>query len=159
MRPSLSWLAAMMACCAAGCSEEPGSAATSSASGTSVGSGSGGGAAASTGSGGNGGQGAGAGGSGSCDGTPVDAPLEDWLWVPVPGSECGNGSEAGFGINRTDKSKRLLLFLKGGGACFSEQDCQAANLDGYGEANLTGDVSTNLFSRTSDTNPFKDDSM
>jgi len=159
MRPSLAWSVALTACYGAiGCSEESGSAAVTGGTGASIG-GAGTGGAASSSSRGAGGQGASGGGSMSCDGTPVDAPPEEWIWVPVPGSECGNGSEAGFGINRTAKSKRLLLFLKGGGACFSADDCQAANLDGYGQQDLMGDVSTNLFSRTSDTNPFKDDSF
>jgi hypothetical protein len=58
----------------------------------------------------------------------VRAPEESWTYVPVDGAVCGNaGTTAGFFVNPTSASRRLVGFFQGGGACFDQGDCQASS--------------------------------
>jgi hypothetical protein len=103
-------------------------------------------------------------------GTAITAPASTWTWVPFPDAVCGNGSATGIGINLTgDGTSRVLLYLEGGGACWSEQTCftfaTATYVStGYGPTEFTAE-STDLaylaapggfFDRTAADNPFKD---
>jgi hypothetical protein len=90
---------------------------------------------------------------------------EQWYWVPVAGSRCGNGSPAGFAINTTTHSKEVVIFLMGGGGCYSAQTCTglqptAANLDGYTAAKAGMELGMfsagSIFDRNSMTNPLRD---
>lgn len=56
-------------------------------------------------------------------GTPSDAPLGAWTFVPVPGSRCGSGAQAGFGINLAESEDDLFIFMQGGGACWNRGTC------------------------------------
>lgn len=96
-------------------------------------------------------------------GDGLNAPVETWTWNDVAGTQCANGSPTGVGVNLTHKSKKLLVFLMGGGACWNALTCgsgSAANLSGYGAGNFKADVSTygssGIFDRTDAANPFKD---
>lgn len=98
---------------------------------------------------------------------PIVAPLETWTWVPIDGMRCGNGSATGVGVNLTDRSDRVLVFLNGGGACWNAQTCftlrTAANIDtdvGAAEfAQLAGNLAAyRLFARDAG-NPFADASF
>ncbi len=64
---------------------------------------------------------------------PIEAPLETWTWVPIAGMTCGDGSPTGVGVNLTNRSERLVVFLNGGGACWDAQTCfelrTAASID------------------------------
>src|SRR6185369_6290442 len=93
-----------------------------------------------------------------------------WSWVPFPDTRCGAGTPAGIGINPTSKSDKLLIYLMGGGGCFTPQECTpgcnpmfqhcAANLDGYDQNKLSQELGSfqpgSLFDRASAENPFKD---
>jgi hypothetical protein len=74
-----------------------------------------------------------------------DAPPggEHWEWIDVPGMVCGDGSETGIALNFTTRSKKLMLFFMGGGACWEAGGCFAINgaqhLDGYTAATFEGD--------------------
>jgi hypothetical protein len=104
--------------------------------------------------------------SGITPGQPITAPAEQWTFVPFPDAFCGNGTSTGIGINPTTKSSRVLIYLEGGGACWSALTCfttmSAANFtSGYGPSNFAGDVNTlqtsgGFFDRTDAQNPFKD---
>ncbi|MBK9032106.1 MAG: hypothetical protein IPL61_12435 [Myxococcales bacterium] len=63
----------------------------------------------------------------------IEAPLEQWTWVPIEGMRCGDGSATGVGVNLTRRSDRVLVFLNGGGACWDAQTCfelrTAASID------------------------------
>ncbi len=98
-------------------------------------------------------------------GMPIDAPNEEWTWVPFSEAVCANGQSTGIGVNLTDKSKRVLLYFEGGGACWDQLTCYllktAANFDtGYDEAKFQSELqqygSALLFNRTAANNPFKD---
>src|SRR5688572_18372717 len=76
------------------------------------------------GSGGDGDGGRAGGGGGEPPGDPLVAPKEEWTWLPVDGMKCGNGSGTGVGVNLTDRSKHVFVYLMGGGACWSEFTCK-----------------------------------
>jgi len=69
-----------------------------------------------------------------------DAPLGDaepgvpitgttpgtWTWVDFPTALCRDGAPTGIGVNpSTTGSKKLMIFLEAGGACFNAQTCSA----------------------------------
>ncbi len=90
-------------------------------------------------------------------------PDPSWTWVDVPESACGNGAPTGFGLNVTDRSTDLFLYLQGGGACWNEQTCfqlkTATNIEtGYREAEFQQEPFTGLFAvdRQAPTNPLRD---
>jgi hypothetical protein len=94
---------------------------------------------------------------------PLTGAAETWTWNDVAGTQCANGSQTGVGVNITTKSKKVLVFLMGGGACWNALTCstgRAANLDGYGKGNFDTDIkslsSAGLFDRNDTNNPFKD---
>jgi hypothetical protein len=94
-------------------------------------------------------------------GTPLTAPLETWTWADFPASRCGNGAPTGLGVNRTTRSRDLLIYLQGGGACWNSLTCAfaATNIsDGYGATKFAaeGTLQAAPFSRTAANNPFKD---
>lgn len=116
------------------------------------------------------GTGTGTGGSGGTApmGKPIDAPDEQWTWVPFDDAFCGNGSTTGIGVSLSKKSSRVLIYLEGGGACWSELTCNtlktASNFTtGFNENNFKSTVTKELggsfFDRTAADNPFKDYSM
>lgn len=45
-----------------------------------------------------------------------------WTWVPFADAKCGDGSSTGLGI-RKGTSNDLVVFLDGGGACWSYETC------------------------------------
>jgi hypothetical protein len=97
-------------------------------------------------------------------GPPITAPDEKWTWVDIPGSACGDGSATGFGVNLTTKSKDVLIFLEGGGACWDGSSCwgtipTAFYMSGYTAAQLTSDPQLSVLyvlNRSDASNPFKD---
>lgn len=46
-----------------------------------------------------------------------------WTWLPVEGSKCASGSTAGIGVNLSDTSDDLLIYVQGGGACWNQGTC------------------------------------
>lgn len=56
-------------------------------------------------------------------GPPLEAPRNEWTWIDVDGMKCGNGSSSGIGVNLTDESDDVLIFLEGGGACWDGYTC------------------------------------
>jgi hypothetical protein len=130
-----------------GAGGDTGSTATSTATGTGTGTGTGGAAPM---------------------GKPIDAPDEEWTWIPFDNAFCGDGSTTGIGVNLTKKSSRVLLYLEGGGACWSDLTCNtlktASNFTtGFSETNFKNTASNSLsksfFDRNAADNPFKDYSI
>ena len=94
-------------------------------------------------------------------GTPILPPAETWTWAGFPTSACGNGAPTGLGVNLTTRSKDLLIYLQGGGACWNALSCEytATNLkEGYDGAAFAaeGQLQAPPFSRVAMNNPFKD---
>jgi len=106
---------------------------------------------------------AGAAGSGDADGLgakppfmatgmPIMAPDNMWTWVPFDNSKCRGGSPAGISVNMNSASKKLMIYLEGGGACFDSQTC-GSNPDAVGSQNPGG---AGVFNRSQAANPVKD---
>ncbi|MCP3139237.1 pectinacetylesterase family protein [Pyxidicoccus xibeiensis] len=101
--------------------------------------------------------------AGTDGGLVIVAAPEVWTWVDIQGTACGNGAQTGIGVNPTDASTDLYLYMQGGGACWDEQTCfiwaTASNLStGYQAAQFQTESSRNLymFNRAQDANPFRD---
>jgi hypothetical protein len=97
---------------------------------------------------------------------PITATTEAWTWVGFPGSACGNGSPTGLGVNLTSRSRDLVIYFQGGGACWDALTCvtlgTAANLlTGYGPAQFAAEalLAAPAFDRGNAGNPFKDASF
>ncbi len=56
-------------------------------------------------------------------GEPIVASPGSWSWIPVEGSQCASGSTAGIGVNLTEGSEDLFIYLEGGGACWNQGTC------------------------------------
>jgi Pectinacetylesterase len=107
-------------------------------------------------------------GSSGGSGKAIEAATETWTWVPFADALCADGTATGIGVNLTDKSRRVLVFLQGGGGCWSDLTCYGLKTalhitGGYGEADFKEDqamyLGTGFFDRQDPTNPFKDYSM
>ena len=68
--------------------------------------------------------------------------------------DCRDGSSTGFGINPSNASKKLMIFLEGGGACFNAVTC-LVNPSAFSGNNYTGS-SAGIFNRADIANPVKD---
>jgi Pectinacetylesterase len=88
-------------------------------------------------------------------GAPVTGLMDQtWTWVAVPEAHCRDGSSTGFGINPNSASKKLMIFLEGGGACFNLITC-SVNPSAFSGNNYTGS-SAGIFNRADMANPVKD---
>ena len=92
-------------------------------------------------------------------GEPVSAPANAWTWVDVPDVKCRNGSASGFGVRLKPGSKKLFIYLQGGGACFNNLTC-SVNPTSFGTGDFDGWKSTQggtgIMSDTNAANPVKD---
>ena len=95
-------------------------------------------------------------------------PENQWTWVDVPGTECGTGTETGIGLNPTSATTKLVIWLQGGGACYSEPGClgdepATSNFTGFGPTEFSEFTAERgrqgHLSRDDADNPFKDYSM
>jgi hypothetical protein len=109
------------------------------------------------------------GGSPAAPTGPITAPGGEWTWIPFPDALCGDGSTTGIGVNLGAAGSRPLIYLEGGGACWSEETCYtlmtASNFTaGYGAAQFASDAASmtglaqpgGFFDRQAASNPFQD---
>ena len=52
-----------------------------------------------------------------------DSLADNWSWIEIDGSTCGNGTPAGIGISEGNAPSRLMIFFAGGGACWDTTSC------------------------------------
>jgi len=58
------------------------------------------------------------------DGEPIDVPADGaWHFVEIEGMACNGGVQSGVGVRRVEGAQRLVLYFKGGGACFNPLTC------------------------------------
>lgn len=87
-----------------------------------------------------------------------DAPPEPWKAVPVEGTICRNGQPTGYAITKNPASRKLLIYMEGGGACFNPVSC-LQNPESWpaNETSLMKALTRNwILSRSSSNSPFKD---
>lgn len=65
-------------------------------------------------------------------GDPITAMTKTWTWIDFPDSQCDDGSPTGIGLNLSDTSQDLLVFLMGGGACWDYDSCAVSNTSTHG---------------------------
>lgn len=94
---------------------------------------------------------------------PADAPVGAWTWRDVPGMVCGDGEPTGVGVNPSDRSDDVVIFLQGGGACWDVNSCfilrSSINIEsGYTAAMFANEATRSAppFDRADPANPFKD---
>lgn len=100
-------------------------------------------------------------------GAPIAAPAETWTFVPVPDARCANGTSTGMAVNLSNKSKRVVFYLQGGGTCWEAAACAGGAAthitDTMGEQAVLAEAQAAplqvLFSRTDPANPFRDASF
>jgi len=82
-----------------------------------------------------------------------------WVYVPVDGARCMNGSPTGIGVN-LGTSGDLVIYLEGGGACFNSSTCShVAHPSGWGPDNFDSEITPyniGIFDRIDDANPLRD---
>src|SRR5690606_24070066 len=83
----------------------------------------------------------------------LEPPPMEWTYIEVPGTVCMNGSTAGFGVNYNPESSNVMIYLEGGGACFSDA-CDFTAFSIPFVPPIDG-----IFSRSNDNNPVKDWTM
>lgn len=105
---------------------------------------------------------------------PLAAPLPDthpgeWTWLGADQFDdiptCMDGSKTGLGLNRSKTgSKKVLIFMQGGGACFNGQTCaisdHALSSDHHDEKDFAKwaakEGKSNVMNRERAENPFRD---
>lgn len=49
--------------------------------------------------------------------------LEKWVWAPIDGMRCADGSSSGVMVNFTAQSSDVMIYFQGGGACWNALTC------------------------------------
>jgi len=104
--------------------------------------------------------GTGSGGSIVTDGDPIEAPADTWTWVDFPDAKCRDGSDTGIGVNLNPDSTEVVIYLQGGGACWTGLTCQG-NPSSFGSGDFNGGsgLSAGIFDRDNTDNPIADWNM
>jgi hypothetical protein len=106
---------------------------------------------------------------GSADGSallPEDHPLRpaqdspgEWVWVPVEGARCRDGTATGIGVRWAAGAEGLMFYLQGGGACFDAASC-GGNRASYGATDFAafaaGPGNNGILSTADGDNPVAD---
>ena len=66
----------------------------------------------------------------------AEANLGSWVWIPVEGAMCRDGSPAGFGVRLQEGATKLAIHFEGGGACYDQSSCDD-NASSYDAADLS----------------------
>jgi len=66
------------------------------------------------------------GGEGGSPAPVTGLKLNEWVWAPVAGAHCRDGSDTGFAVNlASPPSDKLVVYLEAGGACMDQFFCSA----------------------------------
>lgn len=55
--------------------------------------------------------------------TLPEGDLEKWIWLPIDGTSCADGTQAGVGLNFTSQSRELVIWFQGNGVCYDTISC------------------------------------
>lgn len=102
-----------------------------------------------------------AGDSGTALVEPMAGEPETWTWYPFLRTRCMSGSPASLAVNHAPGSKKLMIYLQEGGACWDPVSCLlVANPDGFGQVDFdqfaAGNGRRGVFKRDDGSNPFRD---
>lgn len=62
-------------------------------------------------------------------GKPIQAPDGMWTQVNFPGGYCRDGAPAHLMVHLNSGSKKVAIYLEGGGACFNDASCKLLTFD------------------------------
>ncbi|MDB4989405.1 MAG: hypothetical protein JWN04_4583 [Myxococcaceae bacterium] len=87
------------------------------------------------------------------NGEVLKAPDKKWTYIEFPDTQCRDGSKAGIAVSLESSSKKLMIFLEGGGACFDPISCLAnpANTSG-----MQAEQTAGIWDRSNSQNPVRD---
>lgn len=96
----------------------------------------------------------------------LDQALEEentWHWLATDQMKSRNGESMGYLVNLNQSSKKLMIYLQGGGSCFSKLTC-SANANKFREQEANALLHTNapfsgIFNREDIDNPFQNWNM
>jgi hypothetical protein len=92
-------------------------------------------------------------------GEAIVAPDRQWTWVPMPRSRCRDGSSTGMAVSLSSTSKKVMIFLQSGGACYNPNTC-FGSAGSFGLPSFDDWKSTNgqvgVFDRGHKANPVSD---
>lgn len=71
--------------------------------------------------------------------TQAAASKGTWNYVAIPGAKCRDGSATGIGVRLQEGATNTMVYLEGGGACFSPGTC-AANRASFGASDFASRV-------------------
>jgi hypothetical protein len=93
----------------------------------------------------------------------TDLSANEWVWVPVDGAVCRDGSPTGFAVNiASPASTNLMIYLEGGGACMDQFFCEVTpstwgesqfNAWKSGSSDVELQPNSGVVSRTDTSNP------
>jgi hypothetical protein len=97
------------------------------------------------------------------EGEPIEGLAAGaWTFVPFDEARCMNGTSTGIGVNLSPSgTRRLLIYLEGGGACFNSSTCSGvAGQRGFDAASLASLAIVldgyGIFRRDDESNPARD---
>ena len=83
----------------------------------------------------------------------IGPPALEWTYYEIEGTRCMDGEPAGFAISENPDATDVMIYLEGGGACFSDAcDFTAFNIPFVPPMD-------GVFSRSNDNNPVRDWTM
>lgn len=87
------------------------------------------------------------------NGEPLTGADREWTYVEFPDTQCRDGSAAGLGVSLNSASKKVMIYLEGGGACWDSGTCliNPANANG-----MKGEKTGGVFDRSNSENPVRD---
>ena len=86
-------------------------------------------------------------------GEPLRAADLAWTYFDFPETKCRDGSPAGLALSLNSASKKVMIYLEGGGACFDSLTC-LANLVNTNAGR--GEQTQGVFDRAHPENPVRD---
>ncbi|MEM6734102.1 MAG: pectin acetylesterase-family hydrolase, partial [Myxococcota bacterium] len=81
----------------------------------------------------------------------AEASPGSWIWVPVGGAKCRDGSDTGFLVRLQPNATEWFMYLEGGGACFNSLTC-LQNPSSFGPTDVSSTVDTLSFGLFDDAN-------
>jgi len=92
---------------------------------------------------------------------PMTGEPYTWTWYPFLRTRCMSGSPASLAVSHAPGSKKLMIFLQEGGACWDPVSCTVvANPDGFGQGDFdrfaAGLGRRGVFKRDDASNPFRE---
>ena len=86
-------------------------------------------------------------------GMRIEAANGVWTYVPFGDTQCRDGTNAALAVNLNNASKKVMIVLEGGGACFDAASCRqnAANL-----GSQQRQLGAGVFDRGNLANPVRD---